>query len=253
MKKLHRCMVLVTCLAGGAALAQPAAAPPQSGFERWRASRAELFMNDFGELGRYREANAKLPPPAAGEERVVFLGDSITDGWPLAEYFPGRPYVNRGISGQTTPQMLVRFRQDVVALRPRVVVVLAGTNDIAGNSGPMRLEDIEANFASMAELARASGIRVVFSSILPVHGDTSRAAEYFAARPPAKILELNRWLKAYCSAQGCEYLDYFGALVDSRGLLRRELAEDGLHPSPEGLRIMAPLAQAAIARALAGR
>ena len=129
-------------------------------------------MDDFGELKRYRAANAKLKPPAAGEKRVVFFGDSITDMWPLAAAFPGKPYVNRGISGQTTSQMLVRFRADVIALAPKAVVILAGTNDIAGNTGPISLEDIEGNFATMVELARAHGIRVVLSSVLPVHNYT---------------------------------------------------------------------------------
>ena len=207
-------------------------------------------MNDFGELARYRDDNARLPAPALGEKRVVFLGDSITDAWRLAEYFPGKPYVNRGISGQTTAQMLVRFRQDVIDLHPKVVVVLAGTNDIAGNTGPIRIEDIEANFTSLAELAKASRIAVVFSSVLPVHNYTPESQEYFAQRPPEKIVELNRWLKAYCAAQGCIYLDYFSAMVDEGGLLCKELAKDGLHPTPAGYKLMAPLAEAAIAKLL---
>lgn len=207
-------------------------------------------MNDFGELARYRAANASLKPPATGEKRVVFLGDSITDFWNLAEYFPGKPYINRGISGQTTSQMLVRFQQDVVALHPRAVVILAGTNDIAGNTGPMRLDDIEANCASLEELARANGIKVVFSSVLPVHNYTPQSLDFFADRPPAKILELNRWLSAYCAAHGCVYLDYFPALADDKGLLKKDLAEDGLHPNPAGYKLMAPLAEAAIAKAV---
>src|SRR5215467_10521055 len=140
---------------------------PSSGFpglDRYRASRTNVYMNDFGELSRYRDANAALPPIAPGEERVVFFGDSITDGWKIEESFPGRPYVNRGIGGQTTSQMLVRFRQDVVNLRPKVVVILAGTNDIAGNSGPIANEDIEANYSDIAELAKANNISVIFSS-----------------------------------------------------------------------------------------
>ena len=208
-------------------------------------------MNDFGELARYRDENARLKPPAPGEKRAVFFGDSITDFWPLAEYFPGRPYINRGIGGQTTPQMLVRFRQDVIDLQPKVVVILAGTNDIAGNTGPMRLEDIEANYASLAELAAVNGIKVVFSSVLPVHNYTPQSQELFAGRPPEKILALNRWLSAYSAAHGCIYLDYFDSMVDApRGLLRKELAQDGLHPNEEGYKIMAPLAEAAIHKAL---
>lgn len=208
------------------------------------------LMDDWGELGRYQAANAALPPLARGERRVVFYGDSITDLWKLSQYFPGKPYINRGISGQTTPQMLVRFRQDVIDLKPAAVVMLAGTNDIAGNTGPMSLEEIEANYASMAELARVHNIRVVFSSVLPVSNYTARSAEFFAQRSPAKILQLNRWLKNYCATNGYVYLDYFSAMVDEKGLLRRDLAEDGLHPNAAGLRMMTPLAEQAIAKAL---
>jgi lysophospholipase L1-like esterase len=194
-----------------------------------------------------------LKPPAPGEKRVVFLGDSITDNWRLAEYFPGKPYINRGISGQTTSQMLVRFQQDVVGLHPKAVVILAGTNDIAGNTGPMRLEDIEANYASLEELARANGIKVIFSSVLPVHNYTPESQGFFADRSPAKILELNGWLTGYCAAHGCIYLDYFRAMVDDKGLLKKGLAEDGLHPNQEGHKLMAPLAEEAIVKALGKR
>jgi lysophospholipase L1-like esterase len=207
-------------------------------------------MNDFGELSRYRDANAAFKPPTAGENRVVFFGDSITDMWKLAEYFPGKPYINRGISGQTTPQMLVRFREDVIDLQPKAVVILAGTNDIAGNTGPMSLDEIEANYASLAELAAAHQIRVVFSSVLPVHNYTPQSEELFSQRSPAKILALNRWLKDYCASNGCVYLDYFSAMVSEKGWLKKDLAEDGLHPNQAGYRIMAPLAESAIAQAL---
>ncbi len=139
-------------------------------------------MNDYGQLARYRDANDALKPPAPGENRVVFFGDSITDGWKLADYFPGKPYVNRGISGQTTPQMLVRFREDVIDLQPKAVVILAGTNDIAGNTGPMTLEQIEANYSSLAELAAANQVKVIFSSVLPVNNYTPEAQEFFADR-----------------------------------------------------------------------
>jgi lysophospholipase L1-like esterase len=227
---------------------------PSTGFpglDQFRASSIAVFTDDFGQLARYRDANAALKPPAPGENRVVFFGDSITDIWPLEQYFPGKPYINRGIGGQTTPQMLVRFRQDVIDLHPKVVVILAGTNDIAGNTGPMRLEDIEANYQSLAELARASHIHVVFSSVLPVHNYTEKSKDFFAQRSPEKILALNRWLKDYCGKSGDVCLDYFSAMVDDKGLLKRELAEDGLHPNDAGYKIMAPLAEAAIGKALA--
>jgi lysophospholipase L1-like esterase len=159
--------------------------------------------------------------------------------------------VNRGITGQTTPQMLLRFRPDVIALQPKVVVILAGTNDLAGNTGPMSLEDTEANYASMAELAHAHGIRVIFSSVLPLHNYTEQSLPYFLTHDPAQIVELNRRLKDYCAANGDMYLDYFSAMVDEKGLLKKDLAEDGLHPNAAGYKIMAGLAEAAIEKALA--
>ena len=224
-----------------------------SSFNRWRASRTSIYMNDFGELSRYRAANATLSALAPGENRVVFFGDSITDAWPIAESFPGKPYINRGIGGQTTPQMLVRFREDVINLQPKVVVILAGTNDIAGNTGPMTLDEIEANYASLAELASAHNVRVVFSSVLPVHNYTPESQEMYAERSPEKILALNRWLKQYCGDRDLVYLDYFSAMVDDKGLLKKDLAVDGLHPNAAGYKIMAPLAEAAITTALAAK
>ena len=184
---------------------------------------------------------------------MVFFGDSITDIWHLDESFPAKPYVNRGIGGQTTSQMLVRFRQDVINLQPKAVVILAGTNDIAGNSGPISNEDIEANFTSLAELARTNKIAVIFSSILPVHNYTPESQDFYAQRPMERILALNRWLKDYCSANNLVYLDYFSAVFDDKGMLKRDLADDGLHPNRAGFAIMAPLAEKAIAKALAGR
>jgi lysophospholipase L1-like esterase len=218
--------------------------------DQYRASRLAIYTDDFGELKRYRAANAALKPPAPGENRVVFLGDSITDYWKLADHFPGRPYINRGIDGQTTPQMLVRFRQDVIDLHPKVLVVLAGTNDLAGVTGPARNEDIEANYTSMAELARLHHIRVVFASLLPAHNYTQEAKESFALRPRERILALNAWLKDYCVKNGLVYLDYFSALVDHQRMLRRDLSDDGLHPNAAGYKLMAPLAEGAIDKAL---
>ena len=228
----------------------PDVAKATKGLNEWRGSREAMLMDDFGELARYREANAKLAAPAKGERRVVFFGDSITDGWKLEESFPGKHYVNRGIGGQTTPQMLIRFREDVIDLKPAVIVILAGTNDIAGNTGPMSLEEIEANYASMADLARVHGVKVVFSSVLPVHNYTERAADFFPLRSPEKILKLNRWLQDYCKVKGCLYLDYFTALVDDKGFMKKELADDGLHPNSAGYVVMALLAEKAIGKAL---
>jgi len=242
--------VLLLTLAALAQQSAPTPAPDQV-LRQWRESKAAVLRDDFGELARYRDANAAINPPAPGEGRVVFLGDSIIDLWKLDEYFPGKPYINRGIGGQTTPQMLIRFRQDVVELHPKVVVILAGTNDIAGNTGPMRLEDTEANYASMAEIAGANNIRVVFSSVLPVHNYTPQPQAFFAARPPDKILALNRWLKDYAAAHPeCLYLDYFRAMVDDKGYMKRDFSADGLHPNALGYKIMAPLAEAAIDSAL---
>jgi lysophospholipase L1-like esterase len=181
------------------------------------------------------------------------MGDSITDGWHIAEYFPGKSYVNRGIGGQTTPQMLIRFRPDVIELKPKVVVILAGTNDISGNTGPMTVEEIERNYASMAELARIHDIRVIFSSVLPVNNYNEKALLFFLTRPADQILALNQWLKNYCSENGFIYLDYFSAMVDDKGMLKQDLAGDGLHPNVAGYKIMAPLAEAAIAKALAAK
>lgn len=208
-------------------------------------------LQDWPQLNRYKDANAEVPAPERNENRVVFMGDSITDGWKLAEYFPDKPYINRGISGQTTPQMLIRFRADVIALKPRAVLMLAGTNDIAGNTGAMTLEMIQNNYASMADLARAHGIKVIFASVLPIHdyGKTKVSER----RAPEQILKLNEWLKLYSKANGHTYLDYFSKMVDEKGMLKAELANDGLHPNAEGYRLMAPLAEAAIQQALKKR
>ena len=251
-----RSVVLSLCiLAACGAIAQqtvPTPGIPSTGFaglDQYRANRIAVFTDDYGQLARYRDADEKLGPPAAGESRVVFFGDSITDIWHLDQYFLGKPYVNRGIGGQTTPQMLVRFREDVIDLHPKVVVILAGTNDIAGNTGPIPNEVIAANLASMAELAKAHDIRVVFCSVLPVHNYTEKAKDFYAQRPMSRILQLNEWLKKYCVEHHIIYLDYFSALVDDKGLLKKDLADDGLHPNAAGFKIMAPLAEAAIAKA----
>jgi lysophospholipase L1-like esterase len=210
--------------------------------------REQRFHNDWADLNRYRQANAELSPPAPGEQRVVFMGNSITESWAklFAAQFPGKPYIGRGISGQTTPQMLVRFRQDVIALKPRVVVILAGTNDIAGNTGPATLEMIQDNIASMADLARANGIGVVLCSVLPVFDyPWKRGLE-----PAPKIVALNAWLRDYAARIGAEYVDFHTPMADARQGLRPELAPDGVHPNEAGYRVMAPLVERAITAAL---
>jgi lysophospholipase L1-like esterase len=248
---------LLACSAAAIAQSAPPNATAQDGYqsarslELYREGHAEMLMNDFGQLQRYHDADAALAAPAAGEPRVVFFGDSITDIWKLDDSFPGKHYINRGIGGQTTPQMLVRFRQNVIDLHPAVVVILAGTNDIAGNTGDETLEQVEDDYASFAELSRANGIRVIFSSVTPINHDNPTALRFFLQRSPQKILALNNWLKRYCSGNGIVYLDYFSALADERGLLKTNLSDDGLHPNAAGFAVMAPLAQAAITRALA--
>jgi len=213
--------------------------------------RDQRILKDWPDLARYRQENADLQSPAAGQDRVVFMGDSITDFWGRARgtFFPGKPYINRGISGQTTPQMLIRFRRDVIALHPKVVVILAGTNDIAGNTGPMTLEDIEGNLMSMAELAKANGIRVVLSAVMPVCDYIKPQTE---RRPPAKIVALNQWIRDYTVKNGFVFLDYYSAMVDSNKMLKKELTFDGLHPNAAGYAVMSPLAEKAIGKALAG-
>lgn len=212
----------------------------------------ERKLMDWPELSRYREDNKRVSPPSAGEPRVVFMGDSITDFWgrgpDRGEFFPGKPYINRGISAQTTAQMLLRFRADVAALHPRAVVILAGTNDIAGNTGPATQGMIEDNLASMSELARASNIKVVLSSVLPINNYFN--PQESERRPPERIRELNEWLQAYAKREGFVYLNYYDALADETGRMKRELSNDGLHPNARGYAIMAPLAQRAIDEAL---
>ncbi|BDU72518.1 GDSL-type esterase/lipase family protein [Mesoterricola silvestris] len=217
----------------------------------WRRSNQAELMDDWGQLARYRDANARLRAPRPGEDRVVFLGDSITEIWDLAASFPGRPYVNRGISGQTTGQMLLRFRQDVVALHPRAVVILAGTNDLAGNTGPIALEDIEANLASLTDLAVANGIRPVLCTVLPVHNDTPASRDYFVTRPLDRIRALDDWIRSHCERNRLDLADLHAATLDGRGQLKRTLADDGLHPNAAGFAVVAPLVEAALRKALA--
>jgi lysophospholipase L1-like esterase len=223
-----------------------------------RAECLEFVAFDYGRLSRYAAANAALAAPPPGETRVVFFGDSITDNWSKAGYggfFPGRPYVNRGIGGQTTSQMLLRFRADVLDLKASVVVILAGTNDIAGNAGPVTLETVESNLTAMAELARAHGVRVVLASLLPVaDGKLDAKGQPIVRttdRPAAKLQALNAWLAEYALKNGGAYLDYHSAVADASGRLKPELNDDGLHPNAAGYAVMAPLAERAVREALA--
>ncbi len=209
------------------------------------------IKNDWPNFLRYREANEKLGLPAAKEKRVVFMGNSITDGWIRSspEFFEGKYYIDRGISGQTTGQMLVRFRADVINLKPKLVLILGGTNDIAGNNGPSTLGMIEDNLASMAELAKANGIKVILCSVLPVYDYPWKPG----LEPAEKIVTLNKWIKAYASTHKCDYLDYFSAVVDDRNGMKVEYSKDGVHPNKEGYKVMEVLAEKAIGRALRGR
>ncbi len=266
-RPLFASILFVGTVVGAQTLAQPAAAPA-SGSQTPATPSAtcaemgtaltgllarDVRMRDWAEMARYREANRTVTAPARGESRVVFMGDSITDGWQQPRYggfFPGKPYVDRGISGQTTPQMLVRFRRDVIDLQPKAVVILAGTNDIAGNTGPMTNEEIQGNLASMSDLAHAHNIKVIFSSITPVSEYHVRGTPQTTARPMERIKAVNDWMKSYAASHGDFYLDYFSAMVDDKGLMRAELTEDDLHPNAKGYAIMGPLAEAAIEKAL---
>jgi lysophospholipase L1-like esterase len=207
-------------------------------------------LMDWPGLDRYKDENALLRAPSAGDRRVVFFGDSITDSWGRGSdtgmFFPGKPYINRGISGQTTAQMVVRFRQDVVDLHPRAVVILAGTNDVAGNTGPMTPEMTQDNFRSMVEIAKANGIKVILASILPAADFPWRKG----LEPAPKIRALNDWLRSYCKRDGMIYIDYYASLADTAGGMKPGLSSDGVHPNAKGYAIMAPLAQAAIDKVL---
>lgn len=218
---------------------------PMSDYEKMIYERNKV---DWPFLNRYRDDNIKLGLPAAGEKRVVFMGNSITEGWKYLspDFFSGRPYICRGISGQTTPQMLVRFRPDVIALKPEVVVILAGINDIAGNTGPASLEMIGDNIASMSELAKAHGIKVVLSSVLPAYDFPWNPGVY----PAEKIILLNKWIKEYALDNGFHYIDYYSTMVDERKGLKPEFTADGVHPNTAGYKVMGHLAEKEIAKAL---
>lgn len=222
--------------------------------EKNRIGRYEKQLSDWAQLERYRAANLAIQPPAKNENRVIFMGDSITDGWNLAQYFPDKSYLNRGISGQTTPQMLVRFRADVIDLKPKVVVILAGTNDIAGNTGTMTLEDTTRNLVSMVELARANHIKVILSSVMPVNDRVKNKDGVLIIqtknRPNEKITAMNDWIRKYAAHNNLIYLDYYSAMADAQGSLKDGISYDGLHPNADGYKIMQILAKATIANAL---
>jgi lysophospholipase L1-like esterase len=263
------CAALIGCVAySGVALstaqgpAAPAQAPlppallecPDLATALRTVANNDARLRDWPQTARYRDANRTV---TAAD--VVFMGDSITDYWPqprFGAFFPGKRYVGRGISAQTTPQMLIRMRPDVIALHPKAVVILAGTNDIAGNTGPMTDEQIEGNLASMAELAAANGIKVVLSSITPVsnyHVPNPNAVPQTTQRPLTRVRAINDWIRQYAAAHRHQYLDYFPAMIDDKGMLKAELSGDDLHPNAAGYAIMAPLADAAIQRALAAK
>lgn len=233
----------------------PAMTPAQAEAVKKQKEHYNQMLEDWPFLKRFHDEDAALPAPAPGEDRVVFMGDSITQNWlrngvednmPDPGFFPGKPYVNRGISGQTTPQMLVRFRQDVVALKPKAVVIFAGTNDIAGNTGEISADATENNIASMADIAQANGIKVVLCSILPAFDFPWRRGR----EPVPKILAINAWLKGYAAEHGYVYVDFYSAMVDARGGLPPNLSKDGVHPVKAGYDIMNPLVEAGIAKAI---
>jgi lysophospholipase L1-like esterase len=246
MKRVRlSCFFAALLLASLAAAQTPAPAADDAAKLKTALDRATRTLQDWPNLNRYRADNTRIAAPAAGEERVVFMGDSITDNWgrKYGKFFPGKPYINRGISGQTTPQMLIRFRPDVLALQPKAVVILAGTNDISGNTGPSTLEMIEDNLASMNELAQANHIKVIFSAVMPtcdyIQNQSTR-------RPNSTIIQLNKWITEYAASHNAAYLDYFTPMLDDQGALKREITDDGLHPNNAGYDLITPLAQQAI-------
>jgi lysophospholipase L1-like esterase len=253
--RLFETLILVVCLNGfsGPAFAQLVEKyePPKAGCcLQGQAQRLADQLQDWNQLGRYHDDNQKLQAEAPQPGRVVFLGDSITDGWDLNRDFPGKPYVNRGISGQTTSQMLVRMFPDVIDLHPAALILLTGTNDISANTGPETLKMVEENIQAITELAQKHGIKVILCSIMPVSDYTKN--KQTVHRPPADILKLNAWLRTYADEAHAVYADYYSAMVDAQGMLKDGFSDDGLHPNAKGYALVAPVAQAAIERALAG-
>jgi lysophospholipase L1-like esterase len=250
MRSLATAAVLVSIACGGAASAQvPADSSSRIAELEQQVARYLRLLGDWGGLTRYGSADAELGPPKPGEQRVVFIGDDITETWSASgRFFPGKPYLNRGIARQTTPQMLVRFRQDVINLKPAVVVIQGGTNDVAGISGPGTRGTVADNLASMSELARANGIRIVLASILPIcdcYGNQT------SIRSQVRIADFNEWIRSYAAANNAVYLDYYSALAEGRNF-KQALTTDGFLPNGEGYEVMAALAERAIAQALQG-
>lgn len=212
------------------------------------ASQLADQLQDWNQLGRYHQDDLRLEAAPAMAGRVVFLGDSITDGWDLAKYFPGKPYVNRGIGGQTTVQMVVRMHPDVIHLNPAAFILLAGTNDIAGNTGPETLEMVEDNIRALCEMAQSHNIKIILCFLTPISDYTK--AKQTVRRPPADIVNLNHWLESYARDVHAQVADYYTALVDNKGMLRDGYSKDGLHPNAQGYELLAPVAEAAIEQAL---
>lgn len=217
-------------------------------------------MDDWPQLNYYSQANAQIMQKLLDKDRVVFLGDSIFEFWNDQKYggfFPGKPYINRGISAQSTHQMLLRLRADVIALQPKVMVILAGINDIAGNTGPITLAQTKDNIATIAELATMHTIKLIIASVLPTsnyHYDgKDLIGPQTVRRPLEKIKALNAWLKSYCEEHNHVYLDYFNAMIDAHGKLKSELSEDDLHPNKAGYALMAPLTEEAIEKVIKGK
>ena len=249
MLRLITCSTLVLLFVFTASAQTPTPSPSDPCAElKTRAERAETRLKDWPALARYHDDNTKVGQPAKNDQRVVFMGDSITELWGRdpEQFFPGKPYVNRGIGGQTTPQMVLRFQQDVVDMKPRAVVINGGTNDIAGNTGPSTLKMIEDNLKSMTEIAQANGIRVVLASVTPAYDYPWRRG----LEPAEKVVELNDWMKDFCLKAGCVYADYFTPMADEKHGMKEGLSVDGIHPTPAGYKIMSPIADKAIQDAL---
>lgn len=239
-------MVLTT--GAHAQLVEQFSPPEEDCCPRIDAQRLADHFQDVNQLGYYHSANELLKSQPEDPHRVVFLGDSITEGWKIGNFFPGKPYVNRGVSGQTTSQMLVRTFPDVIDLHPAAVIVLAGTNDIAANNGPETMQMVEENIEAITELAQKHGIKVILCSVLPVSNYASQPQT--PRHPTAQIVALNKWIQDFALQTGALYCDYYSALVDQRVFLKEGLSEDGLHPNARGYAVMVPLAQAAIDKAL---